>query len=223
MAHFINNFVDEYNKRARPFKVKLFEELNEMTGSQNEKLKILEVGAGSGANFEYYKMPASIQVVEPNANFAEMIDKNKKKFPSLEVEFFQGYGEDLESAGIEKESVDAVVITLVLCSVQDQIKCLKEIHRVLKPGGKFFYMEHIIAPPSDWARILHQVFTESGFWSFLFDNCHLNREAPDVLQDKLHWSSVEETKYYMPPTEDSIMLKAITTLISSHVMGVLKK
>merc|ERR1712002_536052 len=99
MAHFINNFVNQYNNTAHPFKVKLFEQLNEMP-SQNNKLKILEVGAGSGANFKYYKVPSTVQIVQPNANFAEMIDKNKKNFPSLEVEFYQGFGEDLESAGI---------------------------------------------------------------------------------------------------------------------------
>merc|ERR1712192_246304 len=56
-----------------------------------------------------------------------------------------GVGEDLAAAGIADSSVDAVVMTLVLCTVDDQIKTLSEVKRVLKPGGKFYYMEHIIA------------------------------------------------------------------------------
>ena len=60
----------------------------------------------------------------------------------------QGFCENLSAVGFSDNSVDAVVVTLVLCSVNDQEKSIAEIRRVLKPGGKFFYMEHILADES---------------------------------------------------------------------------
>ena len=85
----------------------------------------MEVGAGPGANFAFYKRPASIQCVEPNLNFESYYDANRAKWgSSLDIKKIkQGFGEDLAQAGIRDESVDAVVMTLVLCSVEDQQKC----------------------------------------------------------------------------------------------------
>ena len=62
-----------------------------------------------------------VQSVEPNRNFESYFNENRAKFPKLEIsEIKEGYGEDLAAAGIEDNSVDAVVVTLVLCSVEDQ-------------------------------------------------------------------------------------------------------
>ena len=54
-------------------------------------------------------------------------------------------------------SFAAVIITLVLCSVQDQSAVLREVQRVLKPGGKFYFMEHVIAPEGSTLRRVQQV------------------------------------------------------------------
>ena len=60
--------------------------------------------------------------MEPNCNFKGYFDENRAKFPELEInEIKQGFGEDLAAAGIADDSVDAVVMTLVLCSVADQV------------------------------------------------------------------------------------------------------
>ena len=118
----------------------------------------------------------TVQSVEPNQHFASFFVANREKFPNLEVKDLKiGYGEDLAAAGIESNSVDAVVVTLVLCSVQDQAKCFSEIKRVLKPGGKFFYMEHIVDDMDGTVRIAQQIFTKCGFWEFCFDGCCIDR------------------------------------------------
>ena len=83
-----------------------------------------------------------------------------------------GYGEELP---IEDNSMDAVVMTLVLCSVTDQQKCLKEIKRVLKPGGKFFYMEHIVDDQDAGLKLFQEVFTTIGFWQWAFAGCCIDR------------------------------------------------
>ena len=136
-AGFCANFTGQYNEASNSLKIELFKELNDM--KKGEKISILEVGPGPGANFKYFDRDAVVQTVEPNDHFVKYFDENRAKFPKLEIkEMKQGFCEDLSSTGISDASVDAVVMTRVLCSVKDQKKCLEEIKRVLKPGGKFF-------------------------------------------------------------------------------------
>lgn len=111
---------EDYNKVSNPMKTELFTELNNMR--KGEKISILEVGTGPGTNFKYFNRPAVVQSVEPNCNFKGYFDENRAKFPNLDInEIKQGFGEDLATAGIADSSVDAVVMTLVLCSVADQV------------------------------------------------------------------------------------------------------
>ena len=173
-ASFCSTFAEDYNKVANPFKIELFRELNDM--KPGEKISVLEIGAGPGANFKYYNRDMTVQSVEPNKHFASAFVANRQKYPKLDINDLKiGYGEDLAAAGIEDNSVDAVVVTLVLCSVQDQAKCFSEIKRVLRPGGKFFYMEHIVDDEDGTVRIAQQILTNCGFWEFAFDGCCIDR------------------------------------------------
>ena len=118
----------------------------------------------------------AIQSVEPNQSFRAVFESNKANNPKLDIKDLKiGFGEDLAAAGIESNSVDAVVVTLVLCSVQDQAKCFSEIKRVLKPGGKFFYMEHIVDDANSQLRLVQQILTTIGFWQWAFAGCCLDR------------------------------------------------
>ena len=77
---------------------------------------------------------------------------------------------------IPDSSFDAVVITLVLCSVQSVAKTLSEVKRVLKPGGSYYFVEHVISPNSDSTlRTIQNALSNIGFWPFFFDGCYLNR------------------------------------------------
>ena len=90
----------------------------------------------------------------------------------------QGFCENLSAVGFSDNSVDAVVVTLVLCSVKDQEKSISEIRRVLKPGGKFFYMEHILADESrQWHRMFQKALMTGGFWPFVADGCCTDRST----------------------------------------------
>ena len=173
-AGFCTTFAEDYNKVANPFKIELFKELNDM--KPGEKISVLEIGAGPGANFKYYNRDMAIQSVEPNQSFRAAFESNKANYPKLDIKDLKiGYGEDLAAAGIDSNSVDAVVVTLVLCSVQDQAKCFSEIKRVLKPGGKFFYMEHILDDANSQLRLVQQILTTIGFWQWGFAGCCLDR------------------------------------------------
>jgi len=221
-AGFCTNFAEDYNKVANPFKIELFKELNDM--KPGEKISVVEIGAGPGANFKYYNRDMTIQSVEPNQHFASFFVANREKYPNLEVKDLKiGYGEDLAAAGIESNSVDAVVVTLVLCSVQDQTKCFSEIKRVLKPGGKFFYMEHIVDDMDGTVRIAQQIFTKCGFWEFCFDGCCIDRPTAENVEEA-GFSKVEQKKYDLPLSDlMSPLFKIVRIFIKRHVMGVATK
>jgi len=221
-AGFCTSFAEDYNKFADPFKIELFKDLNDM--KPGEKISVLEIGAGPGANFKYYNRDMNIQSVEPNHNFESHFVANRNKYPKLEVKDLKiGYGEDLGAAGVEDSSVDAVVVTLVLCSVEDQAKCLREIKRVLKPGGKFFYMEHILDDTEASIRIAQKCFTSCGFWAFACDGCCLDRSTAEAVENA-GFAKVDQKKYDLPLSDlMSPLFKLVRIFIKRHVMGVATK
>ena len=102
---------------------------------------VLEIGAGTGANFD--RLPKDVDWIglEPNRVDtailrANAIEHGQQRQPLVAV---------CEAIPLKNESVDAVLSTLVLCSVRDQRRSLDEIARVLRPGGVFVFAEHIAA------------------------------------------------------------------------------
>eukprot|EP00092_Neocalanus_flemingeri_P091815 GFUD01116493.1.p1 GENE.GFUD01116493.1~~GFUD01116493.1.p1 ORF type:complete len:268 (+),score=82.37 GFUD01116493.1:28-804(+) len=221
-AGFCTNFASEYNVASNSLKIELFKELNDM--NKGEQISILEIGAGPGANFKYFDREAVVQTVEPNLHFAKYFDENRSKFPKLDIkDIKEGFGEDLSAAGIADASVDAVVMTLVLCSVQDQLKCLEEIKRVLKPGGKFFYIEHIIGEEGSIIRTVHKLLMIGGFWPFMADGCCTDR-ATDKVMETAGFGKLEQKKYDLPISEDAaIPFKLCGGIVKPHLMGVATK
>eukprot|EP00092_Neocalanus_flemingeri_P003012 GFUD01003221.1.p1 GENE.GFUD01003221.1~~GFUD01003221.1.p1 ORF type:complete len:259 (-),score=78.26 GFUD01003221.1:187-963(-) len=221
-AGFCSNFASKYNDVSNSLKIELFKDLNDM--KKGEKISILEIGAGPGTNFKYFDREALVQTVEPNLHFAKYFDENRSKFPKLDIkDIKEGFGEDLSAAGIADESVDAVVMTLVLCSVQDQLKCLEEIKRVLKPGGKFFYMEHIIGDEGSTIRTVHKLLMIGGFWPFMADGCCTDR-ATDKVMETAGFGKLEQKKYDLPISEDAaIPFKICGGIVKPHLMGVATK
>jgi ubiquinone/menaquinone biosynthesis C-methylase UbiE len=95
----------------------------------------------------------------------------------LQLEIRRGTAEDLP---VPDSSADAVVSTLVLCSVSDVAKALAEILRVLKPGGRLVFIEHVAAPRGTWLRRL-QTWVKPA-WKRLGDGCHPDRETWVALE-----------------------------------------
>ncbi|XP_068248934.1 thiol S-methyltransferase TMT1A-like isoform X2 [Palaemon carinicauda] len=114
----------------------------------------------------------------------ESHDPELRKSGGLKIlEIGVGTGEEMYM--VPSNSVDVVVVTLVFCSVTNAQKVLKQILRVLVPGGKFYFFEHIAE--FDTARHslrkrIQSLLTNCGLWPFLFDNCHLTRDFLDELR-----------------------------------------
>lgn len=139
--------------------------------------EVLELGCGTGANLEFY--PAAIMhliLVEPSAY---MRQKLKIKIAHFKNIFIDIRNDEAECLSLADASVDAVVCTLVLCSVKHVQKALSEIHRVLRPKGKLFFIEHVAANPTtkryQWQRRL------AFLWKHIAAGCHITRCTEDAI------------------------------------------
>lgn len=162
-------------------------------------IKILEIGVGTGTNFTFYPPNSRLVVVDPNPHFASYYNDNRSKFSNVHSEeIIVSGGEDMDM--VESNSVDVVVMTLVLCSVKDMKKCLQQILRVLTPGGKFYFIEHVreFDPEKHSTRqTIQDYLTMLSIWPTLFDGCCLDRKTLEVVKEA-GFSSVDGENLYAP-------------------------
>lgn len=137
---------------------------------------VLEIGPGTGINLRYVPNGIRWIGVEPNPYMHRYI-RDKAQELGMEVDVRSNAAEQL---GLPDESVDAVVSTLVLCSVSSLEAALAEIRRVLKPGGRFYFIEHVAAPRGTWLRTLQHWI--KPVWRVLADGCHPDRETHRALE-----------------------------------------
>lgn len=145
---------------------------------QNLQGNILEIGPGAGVNLRYLPPNTHWIGLEPNPYMHPYLRQEAEKLGLEEIDLRTDSAGD---SGIADRSIDTVLSTLVLCSVPDLAATLKEILRVLKPGGKFLFIEHVAAPSG---TLLHQV--QSGIrplWQFIGDGCCPNRNISQALEE----------------------------------------
>jgi ubiquinone/menaquinone biosynthesis C-methylase UbiE len=137
---------------------------------------LVELGAGAGANFRYFRPGTRVIAVEPNRHMHEKLVKRAERW-GVRTEIIPDAAESLPLAG---SSVDTVVCSLVLCTVRDPAAVLREVLRVLKPGGRFVCIEHVAAPAASLiGRIQRWVF---GPWRWFFEGCHTHRDTAQTLE-----------------------------------------
>jgi SAM-dependent methyltransferase len=138
--------------------------------------RVVEVGAGSGANFAHYP-PAVTEVVavEPEPYLRREAAAAASRV-RVRVTVVDGIADALPLA---EASVDAAVACLVLCSVPDQGHALAELHRVLRPGGELRYYEHVRARTPRMAR--WQRAADRTFWPHAFGGCHTARDTVGAI------------------------------------------
>jgi ubiquinone/menaquinone biosynthesis C-methylase UbiE len=143
------------------------------------KGRVLEVGAGTGLNLKYYsKSVTDVTAVEPDRHMRAQLARRIEQAPNPGVRLVDARAEQLP---FSDDSFDTVVATLVLCSVDDVEAALQEFRRVLKPGGRFLFVEHVAAREHSgrlaWQRRLEPV------WKRVADNCHLTRRPADAMRE----------------------------------------
>lgn len=139
--------------------------------------RVLEVGAGTGANFAYYTDGAtSIVATEPDPFMARKA-RSRAETAARQIELKEA---PVEILPFGDESFDTVVCTLVLCSVKDQGQALAEIRRVLRPGGQLRFYEHVRYGHT-FGALFQDVFTP--FWRWVGAGCNPNRNTEQAIRE----------------------------------------
>jgi ubiquinone/menaquinone biosynthesis C-methylase UbiE len=137
---------------------------------------VLEVGIGSGLNLPYYS-PAVERVygIDPSA---ELLAMAQEKAPRLAFPV-QLVCQSAERLPLSDASVDTIVTTWTLCSIPEPVSALREMNRVLKPGGALLFVEHGFSPDpgvSAWQQRL------TPMWSKIAGGCHLDRRIDALIR-----------------------------------------
>lgn len=157
-----------------------------MDGKQTRRLRaevcaplageVVEVGFGSGLNLPH--LPDAVvrlRAVDPMKRGRDLAAK-RLAATTVPVEFIGLDGQELP---LEDESVDAVLATWTLCSIPDAVAAVREVRRVLKPGGKFHFIEHGRAPDE---RVRKWQDRLNGIQNRVACGCNLNRDIPALIE-----------------------------------------
>ena len=140
---------------------------------------VLEIGPGGGNNLAFLSTSArGVRWigVEPNPFFHDRLRARGERL-RIDVDVRAATAEALPAAD---QSVDAVVSSLVLCSVRDPEATLREVRRVLRPGGRFVFVEHVAAAHGTGLRLAQRALRP--IWRALSDDCHPDRDTGRLIQ-----------------------------------------
>jgi ubiquinone/menaquinone biosynthesis C-methylase UbiE len=138
--------------------------------------RVLEVGVGSGLNFPLYGRQVEMVVgIDPSPRLLA-IARRRAAAAGVRVALVQG---SAAAIPLVDHSVETVVMTWTLCSIADPSAALREMRRVLEPGGKLVFVEHGLSPEPGVERWQHRL---TPIWCHLAGGCHLNRKVDGLVR-----------------------------------------
>jgi ubiquinone/menaquinone biosynthesis C-methylase UbiE len=139
--------------------------------------RVLEIGIGSGLNLPYYDATKVTRLwgLDPSPELQALAAKAAKAAP-FEVELL---GLEADEIPLEDNTVDTVLITYTLCTISECEPALREMGRVLKPGGELVFCEHGAAPDDRVRRWQDRI---NPIWQRVGGGCNLNRAIPDLIE-----------------------------------------
>jgi SAM-dependent methyltransferase len=138
--------------------------------------RTIDLGAGTGANLDLYpEAVTELVLAEPGPHMMAQLRRKLAESPRS-AELVEASAEELP---FEDSSFDTAVFTLVLCTVPNPQRALAEAARVLKPGGRLLFVEHVRAEDPGLARWQDRL---EGPWRFLADGCHCNRDTVATIE-----------------------------------------
>lgn len=171
--------------------------------------RTLEVGFGTGISLPYYASAVDLTAVEPDQYMLEKA-RGRVAASGRTVKLEQAPAEELPFAD---DSFDSVVTTLVLCSVQSPTEALAEIRRVLKPGGRYYFYEHVRYTNRAGGWMQDAV---APAWGWIAGGCHPNRRLGSVIGSSGFAETLIERRADLPPLPPVIFVRP-------HILGWARK
>lgn len=160
----------------------------------------VELGVGSGLNLSHYSGATEVLGVEPAPGMLRRAVE-RASHARIPVRLVRGSAECLP---FEDGSADTVLATFVLCTIPDPLAALREARRVLKPGGRLLFLEHVRDPEPRIARWQTRL---TPIWRVLAVGCHLDRDAAGLVAAA--GFELEEVACGPPPFWTPPILRAI--------------
>jgi len=133
--------------------------------------RVLEIGIGSGLNLSFYGQVARVVGIDPSAGLLRRAGRHNAVDAAL-VEA------SAEAIPFDQGTFDTVVTTWTLCTIPDVVSALREMLRVLRPGGRLLFVEHGLAPDRAVARLQNCL---TPCWKWCSGGCHLNRKMDRLI------------------------------------------
>ncbi|MDN4613906.1 methyltransferase domain-containing protein [Leifsonia sp. F6_8S_P_1B] len=149
---------------------------------------VVELGPGVGANLRHLPPGCTLTAIEPNRYMHPRLEEAARA-RGVRLDLRERTAED---TGLPTAGVDAVISSLVLCSVADPVAVLAEVRRILRPGGTFRFVEHVVASPGTPTRAAQRLVRRP--WAWTFEGCSCERDLAALIREA-GFASVDLRRY----------------------------
>lgn len=172
--------------------------------------RVLEIGAGTGMNLVHYQDVELVIATEPDPAYLRQLRRRAPE-ASVPVRVIKAPAERLP---VHDHSVDTVISTLTMCSVDDPDQVARELRRVLRPDGRLLLFEHTKTNRGRVTEVLQNMSVP--FWRWFVGGCHVNRPTLDTL--RRHGFRVDLVASLDPPLTPRVMFPFVTAVaeVAAH-------
>lgn len=143
--------------------------------------RVLELGAGTGANLPYFDWGCidHLTLTDRQQNEAVLAARSSRAMHGSDTSDVAVSAADVTELPYDSDTFDTVIATLLFCSVDDPVAGLTEIMRVLKPGGHYLFLEHVVPDHRHLRRVFNAI---NPVWRRISGGCNLNRDTVDTIK-----------------------------------------